>query len=141
MTPQSAPAGEESEAAPEPSAAPPSESNPATEPADEPEVYKNRIKWTTASEVDNFGYDVYRSESEDGPFEVLNSEVIEGAGTVDEPTSYEYVDDTIDPHKAYHYYVESISMDGVRERFTPIIRAAPKVSPDEEKPGEAPEGR
>ncbi len=108
----------------------PEASSPAASPAEkaaEPADHSNKIKWTTASEVDNFGYEVYRSDSADGPFEVLNDEVIEGAGTIDEPTAYEFVDDTIDPHKAYHYYVESISMSGVRERFTPIIRAKPKI--------------
>ncbi len=49
------------------------------------EGYTNTVRWTTASEVDNFGFDVFRSESEDGPFERLNDEVIEGAGTPDEP--------------------------------------------------------
>ena len=95
-------------------------------------VYRNTVKWATASEVDNFGYDVYRGESEDGPFERINPEVIEGAGTSDEPNHYRYVDDTIDPRKTYFYYVESIAMSGVRERFTPIAKAPPKISEDRE---------
>ncbi len=92
-------------------------------------TYSNTVKWTTASELDNFGYDVYRGESPDGPFERVNPEVIEGAGTTDEPTRYRFVDDTIDPRKTYYYYVESISMAGVRERFTPIGEARPKIPP------------
>ena len=97
----------------------------------EPEVYNNTIRWATASEVDNFGFDVFRSESADGPFEKLNPQVLEGAGTTDEPTSYQWVDDTIDPRKAYYYYVESISMSGERELFTPVGRAKPKISSEE----------
>lgn len=104
-----------------------SEPDPETAKDEAPETYKNTIRWATASEVDNFGFDVYRSESEDGPFERLNAEVIEGAGTTDEPSHYEFVDDTIDPRKAYYYYVESISMSGERELFTPIRRARPKL--------------
>ena len=113
-----------------PAQVPPPEA-PSGEPAVEkpPEDFNNTIKWSTASELDNFGYDVYRSESEDGPFERLNTEVIEGAGTTDEVTRYQFVDDTIDPHKTYYYYVESISMSGVRERFTPIAKTLPKISP------------
>jgi metallo-beta-lactamase class B len=87
----------------------------------------NTIRWATASEVDNFGFDVYRSEREEGPFVRINPEIVEGAGTTDEPQSYELVDDTIDPHKTYYYYVESISMSGQRERFTPVGKAPPKV--------------
>ena len=116
---------EPTEAPAEQSAAPESaEESGADEQAEE--VYTNTIRWTTASEVDNFGFDVYRSESEDGPFDLLTEEPVEGAGTVDEPQKYVFVDDTIDPTKAYYYYVESISMSGTRERFTPVVRAKPK---------------
>ena len=103
-----------------PAPAPPAPPAPAA-------VYSNTIRWSTASEVDNFGFDVYRGESEDGPFIRLNPVPIEGGGTTDEPRSYSFVDDTIDPHRTYYYYVESISMSGERERFTPIGKAAPKL--------------
>ena len=55
--------------------------------------------------------------------------LLQGAGTSDLPSSYVFVDDTIDPDQEYFYYVESISMSGVRERFTPIIRAPAKSLP------------
>ncbi len=100
---------------------------------EEPESYNNTIRWATASEVDNFGFDVFRSENEEGPFDRLNSEVIEGAGTTDEPQRYQWVDDTIDPRKIYYYYVESISMSGVREQFTPVGRAKAKIPSEEEE--------
>jgi len=103
----------------------------------EDEPFTNTIRWTTASEVDNFGFDVYRSESEEGPFEVLTEQPLEGGGTVDEPRDYVFVDDTIDPTKAYYYYVESIAMSGARERFTPVVKAkAKKPSPDGEDDAE-----
>nr|AGC72435.1 hypothetical protein [uncultured bacterium A1Q1_fos_2037] len=89
--------------------------------------YRNTIRWTTASEVDSFGFDVFRGESAEGPFERLNAKPIAGAGTSDESHSYAYVDETIDPTKDYYYYVESISIDGVREKFTPVNRAKAKA--------------
>ena len=98
------------------------------EPAkDTKKPFTNTIKWATASEVDNFGFDIYRSENEDGPFSKINKTPVEGAGTTDSPSYYKYEDDTIDPRKAYYYYVESISMDGIREHFTPVIKAKPKI--------------
>jgi len=105
-------------------------------------AYDNTIKWSTASEVDNFGFDVFRGDSAEGPFERINEDTIEGAGTVDEPQSYRFVDDTIDPHRTYYYYVESISMDGVRERFTPVGKAGPKMEAEADpetgsEPGDA----
>jgi hypothetical protein len=107
----------------------------ATEPAEAPaeaESYQNTVKWATASEVDNFGYDVYRGDSPDGPFERLTEEPVEGAGTSDEVHRYQFVDDTIDPTKTYYYYVESISMAGIRERFTPVGKVKPKIPQKEE---------
>jgi hypothetical protein len=88
----------------------------------------NTIRWTTASEVENFGFDIYRSTNEDGPFERITKDPIPGAGTTDEPQSYVYVDDTIDPSQGYYYYLESISMQGMRERFSPINYSPPKLN-------------
>ncbi|NCT68560.1 MAG: hypothetical protein GXC76_13110 [Rhodanobacteraceae bacterium] len=86
----------------------------------------NTARWTTASEQDNFGFDVFRSDSEHGEFAKLNKEPILGAGTSDETHKYEYRDDTIDPCHEYWYYVEGISTNGHREKFTPTFRAPPK---------------
>lgn len=93
-------------------------------PADEPLV--NTLKWTTASEVDNFGFDIFRGLSEDGPFEKITIEPLSGAGTTDEPQNYIFVDEMIDPSRDYFYFIESISLGGVRERFSPIIRSPAK---------------
>ena len=87
---------------------------------------KNTIRWSTASEVENFGYDVYRAESADGPFVRLTKSPIPGAGTSDEPHKYAYVDRDIDPAKEYWYYVESVAYNGQRERFTPVQKAKAK---------------
>jgi hypothetical protein len=115
----------EAASAPTPAAAPGEAAGPAATPVPEEPPF-NRLKWSTASEVDNFGFDIYRSTSEDGPFERLTSRPIPGAGTVDEPRYYEYRDTSIDLGVEYFYYVESISVDGIREKFSPIIRAPAK---------------
>ena len=121
----------------------------AQEPAEEPDkgcdtasaapegAYANTLRWTTASEVDNFGFDIYRSLAEEGPFDRLTAELIPGAGTVDEPQSYVFVDDTIDPTKGYYYYIESISIDGIREKFSPVTYVKPKKpAADETEPAD-----
>ncbi len=89
-------------------------------------TYANTLRWKTASEVDNFGFDIYRATDEEGPFERITDEPVAGAGTTDEPQSYVWVDGTIDPSRGYHYYIESISMAGVRERFSPVVFIGPK---------------
>ncbi len=87
---------------------------------------KNTLKWTTASEVENFGFDIYRSTSEDGTFERMTLEPLQGAGTIDEPQTYVWEDTTIEPGVDYYYYIESISYAGVRERFSPVIKSPAK---------------
>ena len=89
--------------------------------------FKNTLRWSTASEVDNFGFDIYRSDLEEGPFKRISETPILGAGTSDLPSKYSYEDMTIDPRRVYYYYVESISMSGEKEPFTPVIRAKPKL--------------
>lgn len=92
----------------------------------EPKPLENKVRWSTASELDSYGFDVYRSTAEEGPFTVINDEPVPGAGTSDTPTDYEFVDGQIEPETAYYYYIEAISMNGQRERATPVIRAGPK---------------
>ncbi|MEP6485257.1 MAG: hypothetical protein ABJB01_12475 [Rudaea sp.] len=90
----------------------------------------NTPHWTTASEEENFGYDVFRSSvGEKGPFEKLTKQPILGNGTTDETHEYKYPDDNIDPCKDYWYYVESIASNGTREKFTPVFRAPAKRGP------------
>jgi hypothetical protein len=90
-------------------------------------IEPNTVRWATASEKDNFGYDVYRGLSESGPFERINQDTIPGAGTTDIPQSYEYIDSAIQPDVVYWYYVESISLNGDRQRMTPIYPSTPKI--------------
>jgi hypothetical protein len=90
---------------------------------------KNTAHWTTASEENDFGYDVYRASSEKGPFEKLTKTPILGNGTTLETHNYEFADDGIDPCKDYWYYVESIATDGSREKFTPVFHVPAKRHP------------
>jgi hypothetical protein len=91
---------------------------------------KNTARWTTASEEENFGYDVYRGDSENGPFVKLTQQPILGNGTTLETHKYEYADAAIDPCKDYWYYVESIATNGAREKFTPVFHVPAKRHAD-----------
>ena len=91
----------------------------------------NAIRWSTASEVENFGFDIYRGDEEEGPFIRLTEKPMPGAGTTDLPSKYVFEDDSIEEGKAYWYYVESIAMDGEREKFSPVFQSKPKFYQDE----------
>ena len=94
--------------------------------AEEVAGISNKVKWVTASEVNNFGFDVFRGDIEDGPFVKINEFTVPGAGNSDIPNQYEFVDETIEAGKVYWYYVESISMSGEREKFTPTFQSKPR---------------
>jgi hypothetical protein len=91
-------------------------------------VPPSTIRWVTQSEEEVFGYDVYRGESEVGPFQRLNELAISGGGTTDLPQRYVYTDDTIESGKVYWYYVEKITLSGERSRLTPIYPSRPKAA-------------
>lgn len=86
----------------------------------------NTARWTTASEQNSFGFDIYRGDSEKGEFTKLTKEPVLGAGTSDETHKYEYRDDTIDPCRDYWYYIEQTNTDGSKEKISPVFHAPPK---------------
>ena len=76
----------------------------STQPAaPEATVLENTIRWSTASEVENFGYDIFRGSKEDGPFARINDAPVPGHGTTDVPQKYEYRDRAIEPETEYWY--------------------------------------
>ncbi|MEO0436664.1 MAG: hypothetical protein AAF098_07130 [Pseudomonadota bacterium] len=89
-------------------------------------VPPNTIRWETQSEVDTFGYDIYRGTHEQGPFERINPASVPASGTTDLPQRYKYIDTTVEWNVKYWYYIETITLTGKRERLTPVYPARPK---------------
>jgi hypothetical protein len=85
------------------------------------------LKWSTESEINNLGFDVYRSGSPEGQFVKVNSSYIKGAGTNATPHDYQFVDESAVVGKTYYYYLETISFSGERER-SHIIKVIVDVS-------------
>jgi hypothetical protein len=101
----------------------------------QPQPLINTVRWSTASESDVFGYDVYRSEQREGPFERITPQPIAGGGSTDLVRRYEFADECIEADTTYYYYVEQISLSGKREALTPVFQAPPKSAvrrPDDE---------
>ena len=82
--------------------------------SESPPPLSNTIRWSTASEVENFGYDVYRGLAEEGPFERITEDPIPGAGTTDTPSRYSFVDDTIAPADFEGILAEARSLQKTR---------------------------
>ncbi|MDE0634951.1 MAG: lamin tail domain-containing protein [Candidatus Poribacteria bacterium] len=78
------------------------------------------LKWTTESEVDNAGFNILRGEKRNGTFKVINSKMIQGAGTTGERNSYTWKDTTAKPNTVYYYRIEDVSHAGVRQQLATV---------------------
>lgn len=113
---------------------------PAPSPAAAPAPPKLTLKWTTASEVDNAGFYVFRGDSREGPFKLLNEVMIPGAGNSETPSKYVFDDQDVEQGRTYYYYLESISLQGVKEKFSPVMSRTCCGQPGSAKVEEKAEG-
>jgi hypothetical protein len=84
------------------------------------------LQWTTAAEIDNAGFNIYRAESENGEYEQINETLISAKGSPTQGASYEYVDTDVQNRKTYYYKLEDIYLNGVSTFHGPV-RATPRV--------------
>jgi hypothetical protein len=79
------------------------------------------VTWETAMEIDNVGFNLYRSESPDGRYVKLNESLIpsQAPGT---PFGAEYawLDETVEPGATYYYKLEDVDMWGLGTFHGPI---------------------
>ena len=73
------------------------------------------INWITESELENAGFNIYRSQSIKGPFIKINNKLINGAGTTGKRSEYSYIDTTAKPGIEYYYQIEDVSYNGISE--------------------------
>jgi len=78
------------------------------------------ISWGTASEEDNLGFNIYRSDSEDGSYARINEVMIAGHGTTLDPQDYIFADYGVETSHTYHYKVEDVAADGSCSFHGPI---------------------
>lgn len=102
-------------------------------------VYQNGtpvLQWITQSEINNSGWNVYRSELEDMESSLqVNAELISGAGTSTEIVSYQFTDELdVENGIIYYYQLESVDYLGNTEQYGPISIMIP-----EDNGGQSPE--
>ena len=76
------------------------------------------IRWTTESELDNAGFNILRSDSRNGEFKQVNSELVQGAGTTGERNTYKWVDESAKLGVIYYYQIEDVSFAGEHQTLT-----------------------
>jgi hypothetical protein len=77
-----------------------------------PSNKKVLIRWSTESEVDNAGFNLYRSNSENGEYIKINDRLILATGSPVEGALYEFVDENVKNNKTYCYKLEDINING-----------------------------
>lgn len=74
---------------------------------------KIELTWTTASENNNLGFNIYRNVAGDDSWNKMNSNLIDGQGTASYASDYSFVDSKITAGETYRYKLESVSVNGL----------------------------
>jgi len=88
---------------------------------------KVTVSWTTASELDNAGFNIYRSDAADGAYAKINASIIPAEGAPEAGASYSFTDIAANPWKKTYYKLEDIDLNGTSTMHGPVM-ATPRVS-------------
>jgi hypothetical protein len=77
------------------------------------------VEWATGQEVDNLGFNLYRSPSPNGPFTRLNDALILASLSV-RGNSYTFTDSNVTRGNLYYYELEDIDIYGVKTMHGPV---------------------
>jgi hypothetical protein len=82
------------------------------------------VEWTTASEINTSGFNLYRSERADGPYVKINAQVIPASTDPLVGGQYRFEDVTVTAGQTYYYELEDVELDGASTRHGPIVVTA-----------------
>lgn len=85
-----------------------------------------RLAWETATEIDNAGFNIYRSKSEFGGYVKINNQLILAKGFETVGASYKFVDNNVTNGRTYFYKLEDVEIDGTSTFHGPV-NAKPKL--------------
>jgi len=90
-----------------------------------------RLEWTTQTEINNSGFEIYRSLQEEGNYQLIasyvNNDSLEGAGTANSPRDYGYSDINVETDITYYYQLADVDLAGIRTFHGPVTG---KIDPD-----------
>jgi hypothetical protein len=78
------------------------------------------LEWITESEIDNAGFNLYRSETENGQYTKLNTSLIPAQGSSIQGASYEFDDTSVQNRRTYYYKLEDLDLNGTSTTHGPI---------------------
>jgi len=86
------------------------------------------IKWRTISEINNLGFNIYRSDAKNGRYVKVNPRLIAGTGTDATPHDYSFTDETVILGEIYYYYIEDLDFSGKTNKSHVISTTVGKQS-------------
>jgi len=81
---------------------------------------KVTLKWITESEIDNLGFNIYRSTKYNDQLSMINDQLIPGAGNSSQRHDYEYVDKGLTNGVTYWYKLEDVDYSGNTKLHGPV---------------------
>ena len=86
------------------------------------EAKRNKVilRWKTETEIDNAGFRILRSESEDGTYVKIKKNLIPAKGNATQGAEYKFIDKNVDFNKIYYYKLEDIDRKGQRNLNGPV---------------------
>jgi hypothetical protein len=93
------------------------------------------LTWTTGAEIDNYGFNILRGNSPNGPFEQINPTVIPAMGVSPGGATYTFVDTKVSNGTTYYYRLDDIDNHGMVTAHnvvsaTPMFASKPPASED-----------
>lgn len=80
-----------------------------------------KVEWTTATEERTAGFNLFRSETADGNFAKINSQLIPASTNPLHGAKYQYQDTAADPSRTYYYKLEEVEDSGDTRMYGPIV--------------------
>jgi hypothetical protein len=84
------------------------------------------INWSTESEINNAGFNLYRSESKDGQYVKINNSLTMAKGSSTQGAIYEFIDNEVQNRMTYYYKLEDIDLNGKSTMHGPV-KAVPRL--------------
>ena len=85
------------------------------------------LAWSTEAEIDNAGFNLYRSESEGGAYSKINGSLIPARGTPTRGASYAFIDADAKYRRTYYYKLEDIDLSGKSTMHGPVSATPRRV--------------
>jgi len=84
------------------------------------------LNWSTGTEIDTVGFNLYRAQVENGKYMKINSAFIQAQGSVTTGAAYTFTDSTVTNAKTYFYKLEDIDRSDISTLHGPAS-ATPRL--------------